>query len=159
MVIFIIIFFYLTFLNLSGMFPYSFTCTSHLTFTFFVSFSYFIGLNLIAYTYQYNAYFRLFLPSGVPEYIIPLIIIVEFLSFFMRLLSLSIRLFANMMAGHTLLKIVSVSFYFMGFYLTLFGHFMGAPLTFCCYFFTTFRSMYCFFTSICICNFNDTIFK
>jgi ATP synthase subunit 6 len=90
------------------------------SFTFFISFSYFIGLNIIAYIYNNSNYFNLFLPSGVPELIIPLITFVEFMSFFTRMFSLSIRLFANMMAGHTLLKILSFFLYSMLFGLNIF---------------------------------------
>lgn len=128
MIIFIFIFFYLAFMNVTGMFPYAVTFTGHLTFTFFVSFSYFIGLNVVALTYQSNNYFCLFLPSGVPEFIIPLIIFIEFISFSMRMLSLSIRLFANMMAGHTLLKILTVFAYILFYYITKFGEMIGISL-------------------------------
>jgi ATP synthase subunit 6 len=128
MVIFIFIFFYLAFVNVTGMFPYAVTFTGHLTFTFFVSFSYFIALNLVAFAYQKNNYFCLFLPSGVPEFIIPLIIIIEFMSFFMRMLSLSIRLFANMMAGHTLLKVLTVFAYIIFYYITMLGEIIGISL-------------------------------
>ena len=103
--------FYFTFLfilisNLIGMTPYSITITSHLIFTLFYSLAFFIGTNLIGVLYHNEKYFVLFLPDGLPLFIIPLLIIIEYISYFSRVLSLSIRLFANMMSGHILMKIL-----------------------------------------------------
>ena len=103
--------FYFTFLfiltsNLIGMTPYSITITSHLIFTLFYSLAFFIGTNLIGVLYHNEKYFVLFLPEGLPLFIIPLLIIIEYISYFSRVLSLSIRLFANMMSGHILMKIL-----------------------------------------------------
>ena len=107
---FIFIFYFLFLLifvsNLLGMIPYSITVTSHFIFTFYFAFSFFIGINLIGVLYHKEKYFVLFLPDGVPIAIIPFLILIEYVSYFSRVLSLSIRLFANMMSGHILMKIL-----------------------------------------------------
>lgn len=108
--IFIFIFYFLFLLilvsNLLGMVPYSITVTSHFIFTFYYALSFFIGINLIGILYHKEKYFVLFLPDGVPITIIPFLILIEYISYFSRVLSLSIRLFANMMSGHILMKIL-----------------------------------------------------
>jgi ATP synthase subunit 6 len=104
------LFFLLSFLllaNLSGMIPWSFAITSHLAVTFFLSFVTFfvavaLGLQLHAFSF-----FGLFLPNGVPFLLTPFIVIVELISYSARLFSLAIRLFANIMSGHTLMKILA----------------------------------------------------
>lgn len=93
-------------LNLIGMVPYAFTVTSHIIVTFSLAFMFFIGINLRAIIDQKFNYFNLFLPSGAPVVIRPFLVIIELISYIARVFSLSIRLFANMMAGHTLLKIL-----------------------------------------------------
>lgn len=92
--------------NLVGMIPFSTTITSHFIFTLFYSLSFFIGINIIGILYQKEKYFGLFLPDGVPTPVIPLLILIEYISYFSRILSLSVRLFANMMSGHILMKIL-----------------------------------------------------
>ena len=107
---FIFIFYFLFLLilvsNVLGMVPYSITVTSHFIFTFYYALSFFIGINLIGILYHKEKYFVLFLPDGVPVTIIPFLILIEYISYFSRVLSLSIRLFANMMSGHILMKIL-----------------------------------------------------
>lgn len=98
---------FLLFSNLIGMIPYSFTITSHIIFTFSLSLSIFIGINIIGISTHGINFFSLFLPRGVPLIIVPLIITIEFLSYIVRVFTLSIRLFANMTSGHTLLKIIA----------------------------------------------------
>lgn len=99
--------------NLSGLFPFGFTFTAHVLCTAFFSFGIFFGLNYISIArYEFN-YFNLFLPSGTPFGLIPLIVLLEMISYFSRPFSLAIRLFANMMAGHALLKIL-LGFAFRG---------------------------------------------
>jgi ATP synthase subunit 6 len=93
--------------NLLGMIPYSFTVTSHLATTFYLALSAFIGINITAIKKNNLAIFNLFLPKGVPSFIIPFLILIELISYFARVFSLAIRLFANMMSGHTLLKILA----------------------------------------------------
>nr|YP_009511810.1 ATP synthase F0 subunit a [Gracilaria caudata]AXI97687.1 ATP synthase F0 subunit a [Gracilaria caudata] len=98
---------FLLFSNLIGMIPYSFTVTSHITFTFGLALSIFIGINIIGIQTHGFKFFALFLPRGVPLPIVPLLITIEFLSYIVKVFTLSIRLFANMTSGHTLLKIIA----------------------------------------------------
>nr|WCH57818.1 ATP synthase F0 subunit a [Hypnea spinella] len=93
--------------NLIGMVPYSFTVTSHIVFTFSLALSIFIGINIIGIQTHGFKFFALFLPRGVPLAIVPLLITIEFLSYIVKVFTLSIRLFANMTSGHTLLKIIA----------------------------------------------------
>lgn len=98
---------FLLFCNLVGMIPYSFTVTSHISFTFGLALSIFIGINIIGIQTHGINFFSLFLPRGVPLSIVPLLITIEFLSYIVKVFTLSIRLFANMTSGHTLLKIIA----------------------------------------------------
>lgn len=102
-----LVFYFILFLNLIGMVPYSFTVTSHLSVTFSLAFCLFFGLNFIGIRKHGLAFFGLFLPNGTPALIVPFLVIIEFISYIARVFSLSIRLFANMMSGHTLLKILA----------------------------------------------------
>jgi len=105
----VIVFFLFTFLlvsNLVGMIPYSYTVTSSLILTFFISTSFFVGINLIGFYHNRSLIFKTFLPGGSPILIAPLLILIEAISYISRIFSLSIRLFANMMSGHALLKIL-----------------------------------------------------
>jgi len=100
------LFFTLLLANLVGMIPFSFTITSSFVVTFFLAAAHFIGINHIAvvkHQWQTN---DLFLPSGAPLLIAPFLIFIEAVSYIARVFSLSIRLFANMMSGHALLKIL-----------------------------------------------------
>lgn len=92
--------------NLIGMVPYSITITSHLILTLYLSLAFFIGTNLIGLLHLKQNYFILFLPDGIPVPIIPALILIEYVSYFSKIFSLAIRLFANMMSGHILLKIL-----------------------------------------------------
>nr|AOX48934.1 ATP synthase F0 subunit 6 [Gelidium crinale f. luxurians] len=98
---------FLLFCNFIGMVPYSFTVTSHIIFTFALALSIFIGINIIGIQTHGINFFSLFLPRGVPLIIVPLIITIELLSYSIKVFTLSIRLFANMTSGHTLLKIIA----------------------------------------------------
>nr|AHX02443.1 ATP synthase F0 subunit 6 [Ceramium japonicum] len=98
---------FLLFCNLIGMIPYSFTVTSHIVFTFSLALFIFIGINIIGLKTHGLLFFSLFLPRGVPLIIVPLLITIEFLSYIVKVFTLSIRLFANMTSGHTLLKIIA----------------------------------------------------
>lgn len=100
------LFLFLLFSNLVGMIPFSYTITSSLILTFFLSSGFFIGLNLIGFFHNKSSIFKTFLPGGSPILIAPLLILIEIISYFSRIFSLSIRLFANMMSGHALLKIL-----------------------------------------------------
>jgi ATP synthase subunit 6 len=92
--------------NMVGLIPYSFTATSSFVITFFLALSYFIGINIISVFKNKWTTPNLFLPSGVPLAIAPFLILIEMVSYFAKVFSLSIRLFANMMSGHALLKIL-----------------------------------------------------
>jgi F-type H+-transporting ATPase subunit a len=88
-----------------GMLPYSFTVTSHIIVTFALAAVIFIGVTIIGFVNHGAGYLKLFIPSGVPLFLLPLIVIIEIISYLSRPVSLSVRLFANMMAGHTMLKV------------------------------------------------------
>nr|YP_010925384.1 ATP synthase F0 subunit 6 [Neoporphyra seriata]WKD83590.1 ATP synthase F0 subunit 6 [Neoporphyra seriata] len=93
--------------NLIGMVPYSFTVTSHIAFTFGLAFSIYIGINIIGFQTHGLKFFTIFLPKGVPLFIVPLVVAIEFVSYIVKVFTISIRLFANMTSGHTLLKIIA----------------------------------------------------
>ncbi len=97
----------LNLLNIYGLIPYTFVLTSQFSFTFFCSFIFFSALNFTGITVHGLHLFSLFFPSGAPIFISPLLVVIEFISYFARVFSLAIRLFANITAGHILLKILS----------------------------------------------------
>jgi len=99
------LFMFVLFCNMVGMLPYSFTVTSHIIVTFALAATVFIGVTVIGFIKHGIKYLELFIPKGVPIILLPLIVIIEIISYLSRPLSLSIRLFANMMAGHTMLKV------------------------------------------------------
>lgn len=101
------LFMFVLFGNFLGMLPYSFTFTSHLAVTFALAAFIFIAVTLIAIFKHGMKFFSFFLPHGVPIAMAPLLIPIEIISYLSRPVSLSVRLFANMMAGHTLLKVVA----------------------------------------------------
>jgi F-type H+-transporting ATPase subunit a len=101
------IFILILFSNLIGLLPFAFTPTSHLLFTLSLAFSCNLGLAIIGFYENGRQFLQLFVPKGGPKWLMPLIVVIEFLSYLLRTLSLSIRLFANMMAGHTLLHILA----------------------------------------------------
>ncbi|MDE0538784.1 MAG: F0F1 ATP synthase subunit A [Rhodospirillales bacterium] len=101
------LFMFVLFGNFLGMLPYSFTFTSHLAVTFALAAFIFIAVTLIAVFKHGIKFFSFFLPHGVPIAMAPLLIPIEIISYLSRPVSLSVRLFANMMAGHTLLKVVA----------------------------------------------------
>jgi ATP synthase subunit 6 len=93
--------------NLVGLVPYSSTVTSYLVVTFAMAVMVLVGVNIIAGRHHGLVYFGHFLPAGCPFALYPLIIPIEFISYVFRVVSLSVRLFANMMAGHTLLAVLA----------------------------------------------------
>lgn len=112
LIIFVSITISLTFYNVIGMVPFGFTVTAHILLTFFFSFILFFGINYIAISKHGIKFLNIFLPSGTPIVLVPFLVLIEFISYFSRLFSLAIRLFANMMSGHTLLKIFSTFSYY-----------------------------------------------
>lgn len=101
------VFTFLLFCNLLGMVPYSFTVTSHIVVTFGLALGLFIGLNIIGLQIHGLHFFSLFLPAGVPLIMAPFLVLVELVGYTFRPISIALRLFANMMAGHSLLKILA----------------------------------------------------
>ena len=99
------LFMFVLFCNMFGMIPYSFTVTSHIIVTFVLAAFIFIGVTIIGFAKHGFGYLKLFVPSGVPVVLLPLIVVIEIISYLSRPISLSVRLFANMLAGHTLLKV------------------------------------------------------
>jgi F-type H+-transporting ATPase subunit a len=91
--------------NMLGMVPYSFTFTSHLAVTFGLALVVFIGTTIIGFVKNGARFLSFFLPHGTPIGLAPLLIPLEIMSYCFRPISLSLRLFANMTAGHTLLKV------------------------------------------------------
>ena len=109
--------------NLFGMVPYGFTFTSHIIVTFTMAILVFLGVTAIALKKHKMRFFTFFLPPGVPLIMAPLLVPIEIISYLSRPISLSVRLFANMLAGHMLLKV------FAGFVVAL-GLFGVIPLAF-----------------------------
>lgn len=91
--------------NLVGIIPYAFTVSSHLIVTFALAIMVF--LTVVIYGFYKNGlkFLKIFVPSGIPIYILPLVVFIEIFSFFLRPISHSVRLFANMLAGHIALKV------------------------------------------------------
>ena len=99
------LFMFVLFCNMFGMIPYTFTVTSHIIVTFVLAGFIFIGVTVIGFIKHGFGYLKLFVPSGVPAVLLPLIVVIEIISYLSRPISLSVRLFANMMAGHTMMKV------------------------------------------------------
>ena len=91
--------------NMIGMLPYSFTVTSHIIVTLVMALFIFIAVTIVGFIKHGLKYLSIFVPKGVPVVLLPLITIIEIISYLSRPVSLSVRLFANMMAGHTMLKV------------------------------------------------------
>ena len=101
-----VIFTFVLFSNLIGLIPYSFTTTSHLIITFTLSFSIFVGINIICIQKHKFHMLSLFIPSNTSFGLALLLVPIELLSYIFKPISLGVRLFANLMAGHTLLKVI-----------------------------------------------------
>lgn len=99
------LFMFVLFANFLGLIPYSFTVTSHIIVTFALAAAVFIGVTIIGFAKHGAHFLRLFVPEGVPFILLLLLVPIELLSYFIRPFTLSIRLFANMLAGHTMLAI------------------------------------------------------
>ncbi len=117
------VFMFVLFGNLLGMVPYSFTFTSHIVVTFAMASVIFIGVTIIGIAKHGLHFLTFFVPPGVHWVMWPLMIPIEIISYLSRPISLSVRLFANMLAGHTLMKV------FAGFVISL-GVFGVLPLAF-----------------------------
>ncbi len=99
------LFMFVLFCNMIGMLPYAFTVTSHIIVTLVMALFIFISVTIIGFIKHGFKYLNIFVPKGVPIILLPLITIIEIISYLSRPVSLSVRLFANMMAGHTMLKV------------------------------------------------------
>ena len=115
------LFMFILFGNTLGMIPGSFTFTSHIVVTFFMAICVFLAVTAIGFAKHGIGYLGLFAPPGAPKAILPILVPIEILSYCVRPISLSVRLFVNMVAGHTMLKV------FAGFAVAL-GIFGVAPL-------------------------------
>ncbi|MFN4353228.1 F0F1 ATP synthase subunit A [Parvibaculum sp.] len=112
------LFMFIFFANMLGMIPIAFTVTSHIVVTFVLAITVFIGVTLTGFVLHGPRFLKVFVPSGVPIALLPLVVAIEVISYFSRPISHSVRLFANMLAGHIMLKV------FAGFVLTFMA--MGA---------------------------------
>ena len=99
------LFFFILFGNLVGVFPYFFTFTSHIAVTLALSLLVFILVTFVALKEHGWHFFSYFVPKGIPVVLTPLLVVIEVISYLSRIISLSVRLFANMMAGHVMLEV------------------------------------------------------
>lgn len=104
--IYVSIFFFIIFSNFLGLFPYIFTGTSHLRITLTIALPLWLGRIIISILYQYNNLFAHLVPIGTPGFLMPVIVLIETISNIIRPLTLSIRLAANIVAGHLLLTLL-----------------------------------------------------
>lgn len=101
------LFIYIFILNFTSLFAYGVSITGYITVTSFLSFSFFFAVVVIGLINHGTDFFNLFIPQNVPKALVDFLVVIEILSFLIRPFSLAIRLFANMLAGHTLLGIFS----------------------------------------------------
>lgn len=100
--------------NMLGLLPYAFTYTSHIAVTFGLAFMVFVLITVVALVIHGRKFFGYFFPEGAPIWLAPIIIPVEVVSYLSRPISLSIRLFANMVAGHVMLKVFATFIVLLG---------------------------------------------
>ncbi len=101
------IFLFLLACNILGLLPYSFTATSHIAITFTLAMIVFFSVTIVGFIKHGTKFLSLFLPHGIPLWLAPLMIIIELFAFLARPVTLSLRLVANMIAGHVLLKVLA----------------------------------------------------
>ena len=109
--------------NMLGMIPGSFTFTSHIIVTFFMAVAVFIGVTVLGFVIHGARFLTFFVPHGAPKAMLPLLVPIEILSYCVRPISLSVRLFVNMMAGHTMMKVFAGFVVSLGSYYVLPGIF------------------------------------
>lgn len=107
------LFFFILFGNLIGNIPFSFAITSSAIVSIGLSFTIFIGVTILSLSIHKVRFFSYFIPSGTPLALVPLLVLIEMISYLARAVSLGLRLFANIVAGHTLMKILSTFLYQM----------------------------------------------
>ena len=100
--------------NVIGLLPYAFTPTSHLAITGAMAVTIFIGVTVLGFVKHGAGYLRLFVPHGLPKAILPLVVPIEVITYFARPLTHSMRLFANMVAGHVMVKVLAAFAVMMG---------------------------------------------
>jgi len=108
------LFMFILFANLMGMIPGTFTVTSHIAVTLAFAAVVFIGVTVVGFMKNGMGFLKLFVPSGTPFLLTVLLVVIELISYLVRPMSLSVRLFANMMAGHTLLKVLAGFIFSLG---------------------------------------------
>jgi F-type H+-transporting ATPase subunit a len=113
------LFMFILFANLVGLLPFSFTVTSHLAVTFTLAILIFILVTIVGFVKHGLKFFTLFYPEGTPIWISFIIVPIEVISYFIRPITLSFRLFLNMMAGHILLKVFAGFAAMMAFYFAI----------------------------------------
>jgi F-type H+-transporting ATPase subunit a len=101
------LFFFVIIANLTGNVPYNYTITTSIICSIGLSFTIFIGVTIIGLSQHKVKFFSFFVPTGTPLALVPLLVLIEVVSYVARAFSLGIRLFANLVAGHTLMKILS----------------------------------------------------
>jgi F-type H+-transporting ATPase subunit a len=104
--------------NMLGMVPGSFTFTSHIIVTFAMAIAVWVGVTVIGFWYHGARFLTFFVPHGAPKAMLPLLVPIEIMSYCVRPISLSVRLFGNMMAGHTMMKV------FAAFIVSLAGYYL-----------------------------------
>lgn len=101
------LFYFIIIANLVGNVPYNYTVTTSVVVTMGLSITIFISVTVIGLNKHHFKFFSFFIPGGTPLALVPLLTLIEFVSYLARAFSLGIRLFANMLSGHTLIKILS----------------------------------------------------
>ncbi len=109
------LFMFLLLTNLLGLLPYSFTVTSHIIVTFALAGAIFVAVTVVGFVKHGIGFLKFFVPTGVPLWLAPVMVLIELISYLMRPVTLAMRLAGNMMAGHVLLKVVA------GFVIALIG--------------------------------------
>jgi F-type H+-transporting ATPase subunit a len=113
------LFMFILICNLLGMIPYGFTVTSHISVTFAMAMMFFLLVTLLGLYLHGLHFFSLFLPAGTPWWLVPLMVVIELFAYLARPVSLSLRLAANMVAGHVLLKVMAGFVVSMAIYLKI----------------------------------------
>ena len=108
------LFFFILFGNLLGVFPYFFTFTSHIMVTLALTLLVFVLVTVVGLREHGLHWFSYFLPQGIPMALAPLLVVIEVISYLSRIISLSVRLFANMMAGHVMLEVFGAFIVMLG---------------------------------------------
>jgi F-type H+-transporting ATPase subunit a len=149
--ILLLLFYFIFFFNVIGLIPFGFTNTSQIVYTFTLGFSMFIGVTIVGLVVYKWKFFNRFVPD-ITGPILPLIVVIEIFSYLVRPFSLSIRLFANMVAGHTLLHILGGFASGLAKTGLLYGMIMGIPLIAVCglEFGISFLQAYVFVVLVCI---------